>query len=137
MTNKVYAYEGWLHLRDYPPNEGCEECIFLDENKQPSQHDLSYEEPLFEKIGYTAYPSGRTVFARWWSADQKATKEELNEAVVAEALGAAYLDFGARYSEVTGYLWTDNEFKIGGHDMNVELGSLQGKWVHLEIEVQA
>ena len=73
--------------------------------------DIINEEPLFETISSTASPSGRTVFARWWSSDQKATKEELNEAVVAQVLGAAELVFGARYSEVTGYLWTDNELK--------------------------
>jgi hypothetical protein len=133
--SKTHTYQGWLHVRPWPQGEG-EECVFLFENKEPSRHDVLYEEPLFEKIAGSAYPSGRTVFARWWSAEEKATKDELNEAVAAQLLGAAHLKFGAVYSDLTGYLWTDNEFTIGGHDLNKELGALQGKWVILEIEVK-
>ena len=126
MDRKTYTYAGWLFLSGWPRGDGSEEVIFLSD---------SMDEPLFERIQDTAHPNGRTVYVRWWSSDKQATKEELSTEVAANVLGAAQLEFGAHYSEVTGYLWTDNEFKVGGHDLNFELGSLQGKWVHLELDV--
>ena len=124
MNRKTYSYAGWLSLRVWP-RDGSEEVIFLSDS----------DEPLFERIKDTARPNGRTIYVRWWFSDKQASKEELSTEVAENVLGASELEFGARYSEVTGYLWTDNEFKVGGHDLNVELGSLRGKWVHLELDV--
>ena len=38
-----------------------------------------------------------------------------------------------RYSEETGYLWTDEKLEIGGHDILKELYSYIGKYLYLEI----
>jgi hypothetical protein len=37
------------------------------------------------------------------------------------------------YSEITGYLWTDEEIVVGGHDLLDELMTHLGKWLHMEI----
>ncbi len=37
------------------------------------------------------------------------------------------------YSETTGYLWTTEELKVGGHDLLQELYSFRGKYLHMEI----
>ena len=39
------------------------------------------------------------------------------------------------YSELTGYPWTDEWLKIGGHNLIKELESYRDKWAILEIEV--
>jgi hypothetical protein len=126
-NKKTYTYAGWLSLGGWPRGEddGCEECVFLSDS----------DEPLFDRIQDEAHPNGRTVFVRWWWADKEASREELSTEFTMSVLGASKLCFGARYSEATGYLWTDNEFIVGGHDLNTELGSLQGKWVHFELDV--
>jgi hypothetical protein len=37
------------------------------------------------------------------------------------------------YSEITGYLWTDEDFKVGGHDLIARLRGYVGMWLLLEI----
>ena len=48
-------------------------------------------------------------------------------------IGGIEADFNPRYSEITGYLWTDEELNVGGHDLMAELKSNVGKWLILEI----
>ena len=38
------------------------------------------------------------------------------------------------YSEITGYLWTDEVVKIGGHDLLKEFETHLGKYLYMEIE---
>lgn len=40
-----------------------------------------------------------------------------------------------RYSDYTGYLWTEEEFKCGGHDLLKILEGNMGKYIHIEIEL--
>lgn len=35
----------------------------------------------------------------------------------------------------TGYLWTEEEFKCGGHDLLKILEGNMGKYIHIEIEL--
>lgn len=44
------------------------------------------------------------------------------------------IEFGHAYSEITGYLWTDESLVVGGHDLLREINSHTGKFIHLEIE---
>lgn len=41
------------------------------------------------------------------------------------------------YSDLTGYLWTSEDFKIGGHDMLNVLNANFGKYIHIEIDLYA
>ena len=40
-----------------------------------------------------------------------------------------------RYSDYTGYLWTEEAFKVGGHDIPNILHSHMGEYIHMEIEL--
>jgi hypothetical protein len=80
---------------------------------------------------------GKQVTVRYWVTDQKVTREEAQEAFLESVFGAAVVDFHAHYSEITGYLWTDEELNIGGHDLLAELKSHIGKWLILEIDVHS
>jgi hypothetical protein len=59
------------------------------------------------------------------------TQGELVDVTIRVGLGEA--DVGHRYSEITGYLWTDEEIMVGGHDLIEELHDHLGKFCHLEI----
>lgn len=39
-----------------------------------------------------------------------------------------------QYSEITGCLWTDEELKVGGHDLLAELDSYNGKYLVMEVK---
>lgn len=60
---------------------------------------------------------------------------ELEENMTRLSLGED-IDIGYyhHYSDLTGYLWTDENFVIGGHDLRQELASSIGKIVTIVIE---
>lgn len=49
--------------------------------------------------------------------------------------GAGSCSFSHAYSELTGYLWTDESLEVGGHDLLKELDINVNKYLHLEVEV--
>lgn len=77
----------------------------------------------------------KQVTARYWITDRQVSKDEADEAWVGELMGLADCEFYSHYSETTGYLWTDENARIGGHDLIGELKSYAGRWLILEIDV--
>lgn len=116
---KKYEYSGLLSLHSYGE---ADDILFLS----------SIREPVAEELGFI---QGKQVTARYWITDRECTKDEANDCFMKEVMGYGEADFGSRYSECTGYLWTDEELNIGGHDLIEELNSYIGKWLILEIEV--
>ena len=116
MKNKTY--EGLLCHHAYGEAYGI---LFLS----------SVEEPLAEELSWM---SGKNVSVRYWVSDKQGTKEEINEDSMKAIMGLANTKFGARYSELTGYLWTDEKIRVGGHDLLLELNGFVGKWLILEID---
>lgn len=55
------------------------------------------------------------------------------------AKGRRFLEAGQRvryehaYSEITGYLWTNEDLIVGGHDLIAELRTYQGQFAVIEI----
>lgn len=117
---KVLTYQGLLSLHSYGE---ADEILFLSSEREP------LAEVLDDTIG------GKQVTARYWITDTPCTKEEADEDAAERVMGKAATRFGSRYSEMTGYLWTDEEVKIGGHDLIGELKDSAGKWLILEIEI--
>ena len=91
----------------------------------------SIADPLAEELKWM---HGKNVTVRYWLSDVDAEKDSVDEEFLKVMSGYADVEFWARYSEITGYLWTDEELTIGGHDLMWELSSNEGKWLILEIE---
>jgi hypothetical protein len=90
-------------------------------------------EPIAEELEYL---SGEMVTVRYYISDKEATEEELREDFLINTLyGNLESEYGARYSEITGYLWTDDELNIGGHSLLDELESYDGKYICLIVEI--
>jgi hypothetical protein len=79
--------------------------------------------------------SNRQVTVRYWITDEQCSKEEAVESLVMRLHGLAECKFDSHYSELTGYLWTDEEVKVGGHDLIRELESFVGMYLTLEVDV--
>lgn len=74
---------------------------------------------------------------RYWISDKICTREEAEEAFVRTCMGDATVDFRVHCSDLTGYLWTDEELNVGGHDLLKELRSFAGKkWCILEVDAR-
>lgn len=89
--------------------------------------------PLVEIIEQDMYKNGHYLSVRYFIADDVCTKEQIERDWIEVVCGKAEADFCRRYSELTGYLWTDEELKVGGHDLLNELKSYRGKFICLEI----
>lgn len=81
------------------------------------------------------YLSRQVVTLRYYVSDVRQSADELFENFVKTLYGKVEADYGTHYSELTGYLWTDEKLNVGGHDIISELRSHVGKFIHLEIKV--
>ena len=120
METKTYA--GQVSVRDYGDSD---DVLFISSNDDPLAEILERD------------ISGRTVTARYWITEKEASKEEAQESFIRQIMGVAESIFQARYSDITGYLWTDEDIKIGGHDLLGELEGCAGKWLILEIDIHS
>ena len=115
---KTRTYTGLLSLHSWGE---AYDMLFLS----------SLSDPLAEELEWMGR---KTVTVRYWITDKPATKEEAQEDFIGKIVGRAESKFGSHYSELTGYLWTDEDLKVGGHDLIAELRSNVGKWLILEVE---
>ena len=72
--------------------------------------------------------SGKKVWCIWVISNEFITPEKAMMMGVERAIGMARYDMGDRYSDLTGYLWTDDEGKIGGHDLTHVMSCHAGKF---------
>ncbi len=91
-----------------------------------------YDEPLVELLSEI---SEKNVSVRYWISDKELSKNELIESNVRSLSGAGDAEYEARYSDYTGYLWTDQKLEIGGHSLLGELSDYIGKFIYLEIDI--
>jgi len=119
---ETLIYSGGIYLSDH--GEACE-ILFID----------TLDEPIADELQYKI--DGKNVSVRYWITDQKCTKEEAQESFLKTVMGVAECNYCSRYSEITGYLWTDDDLMIGGHDLHEEISSNAGKYLILEIDIHA
>lgn len=92
------------------------------------------DEPLAYQISEAMYEHGRYLSVRYWTSDDELRDDELRERVIRALLGDGDgTRYNDRYSDITGYLWTDEDIVVGGHDLLDELRSHLGQWCLLEI----
>lgn len=114
------TYNGFIKEDNYGEND---DALFIGDSEEP------IAEILEDEI------VGKQVSARYWIADKETTKEQLQEDFIRTISGIGDAEYTSRYSDITGYLWTDEELKIGGHDLLEEIRSYLGKFIYLEIDV--
>lgn len=119
-ANETLTYSGLLSFHSYGE---ADNILFLSSEGDP------FVDVLEDAI------SGKVVTVRYWITDKPVTKEEAQEAFMMQVMGVAVVEFRSHYSEITGYLWTDEDLWIGGHDLAEELRSNVGKWLILEVDV--
>ena len=99
------------------------EALFIGDSEEP------FTEILEDKI------CEKTVSARYWISDTEKTKNQVKEDFIKKISGFADAEYTDNYSEITGYLWTDEELNIGGHNLIAELRANKGKYLHIEIDI--
>jgi Flp pilus assembly secretin CpaC len=78
---------------------------------------------------------GERVTVRYWTSSVPLTREQLEQHTAEVALGVATAQYNMQYSDITGYLWTDEKMRVGGHDLIAELKNAIGMYLYMEVEV--
>jgi hypothetical protein len=123
-VNEKRVYSGWIAEHDLGD---ATDILFLSE----------ISEPLAEALQDDLHRFGDQVSVRYFVSDEKRFLDELQENLVRQIAGDAEADYGSNYSEITGYLWTDEELKVGGHDLLAELRTHKGRYCVLEFTWRA
>lgn len=79
--------------------------------------------------------SGHSVTVRYWVSDQPMTDEQRTEETIRAYTGSLRSEYSVAYSETTGYLWTNEYLKVGGHDLLEELAQYIDKYLHIEVVI--
>ena len=110
---------------------------FIREGSKGENDDALFIGELDEPIAeiFQDEINGKEISVRYWLSDIEKTKEQLQEGFLKKLFGAVDAEYGDVYSDYTGYLWTDENLKIGGHDLLDELQNNIGKFIWLEIDV--
>ena len=125
MSDQVTVrYRGTLALHDHGD---AMDILFLDDAAG------NYDEPLAETIGDDLERHGRYASVRYWTADAPMDDDEMIEGAIRAMLGEADARCRHAYSDITGYLWTDEDINVGGHDLLEELKGQAGRYLLLEI----
>ena len=76
------------------------------------------------------------IFINYYISDIKLTEEEFIKNDLLSLIGGLSFKYQEVYgTEWTGYMWTDEEFKIGGHDLHRELTNHIGKYCFMKIHL--
>ena len=76
------------------------------------------------------------VTVRYWiSSNPLKTVEEADTQTLEQVYGALDAEIEHRYSDITGYLWTDEHFKVGGHDLIPILEAEENYYLLMEVTV--
>lgn len=76
---------------------------------------------------------GNYLSVRYYILGKEFLEEEMLEEFMKYIHGFSEAKYLHHYSEITGYLWTDEDIIIGGHHLIEELSSYKGHFCHLEI----
>lgn len=115
----VFIYSGYLYM-DEDINEN--ETLFISSEKKPISEVLSQ----FTK---------KMITVRYYITNKELNYAEVTEAHLYSICGDIESKYEPLYSEITGYLYTDERLNVGGHNLLDELKSFCGKYLTLVIEV--
>ena len=92
--------------------------------------------PLAEVIQEDMANYGQYLTVRYFLSDRPMSRDALIEALMSTITGCVNAEYQMCYSEITGYLYTNEEVMVGGHDLLGELRQHVGEWLDLEIVYQ-
>lgn len=120
MSDKTVIFDG--RIREADCGEALDVLMLGDAN---------LAEAFAEALGERR----QQVSVRYWISPEPLTQEQRTDAEVRIATGEGYAEFISRYSDATGYLWTDVELTVGGHDLDAEIRRFLGSWCRLELVI--
>lgn len=78
----------------------------------------------------------KEVYIRYYITDEFIPTEKIEENFIKKISGIVDATIYPVYSDITGYLWTEEKIKINGHDLFEEIDNYEGKYLDMVIEVK-
>lgn len=117
----VITYAGQIDVRDHGE---AFDVVFVGDG----------DDPFAERFSDDLESHGRYVTVRYHITERQHPVEELEENLIRRLAGAADANYADHYSDITGYLWTDEDLNIGGHDLLDELRDGDGRYLLMIVE---
>lgn len=77
----------------------------------------------------------KQVSISYYISDKPLTRKELEKQHIDKIMGIVDASCYPVYSDVTGYLWTEEDCKIGGHNLLEEINNYEGKYIDMQIVI--
>ncbi len=128
-TKHIYTGRIRLHEESY---DGPDDVLFV----LPADYDGWYDddETLASQIEEHIKAHGPYLSVQYFVSDVALNADDLQVAWLDRLEGIGDADYTVHWSDYTGYLWTDEEIKVGGHNLLEELKSHKNQYLYLEIE---
>ena len=94
-------------------------------------HGFAFSKEMESRCGWL----DRYASIQMLTGDTPIDMDHIDETKIVSMEGITESEYYHRYSDYTGYLWTEEEFKCGGHDLLKILERNMGKYIHIEIEL--
>ena len=78
----------------------------------------------------------KEVYIKYYVVDEYLPTEKIEENFIKKISGAVDATIYPVYSDITGYLWTEEKIRINGHDLFEEINNYEGKYLDMVIEVK-
>lgn len=117
------------------------ETIGVVVRQQVKRLNGTVEEAIVDSFPFTKRMADDCDWARHFvniqmlTGDSPIDMDHIDETKVVSMIGDVKSHYYHRYSEISGYLWTEEVFKCGGHDLKQILESHHGEYIHIEIEL--
>lgn len=79
--------------------------------------------------------SGSKVNVCYYVSDKEISLEDVQSEYILKTLGLCEADCKHHYSEITGYLYSTEEFIVGGHNLLSMLTRHEGEYINLVVEI--
>jgi hypothetical protein len=128
--SETKIYKGWVTLQDRGESDNL---VCLDDSPACGRPNSDNSIVLAETIAEDLEQNGRFATIRYFVSTIPRTLDELTEDLWKKLYGDVDAEFHVHYSDITGYLWTDEELHVGGHDLLREIHSYMRSWMLLEV----
>ena len=124
---KKYRLTGYLNYNGILGDS--DSCLAVSENSEVFKDNLVISEFFENEL------NGKQIRLNYFISDKEIPREGLEEQYLKKISGLVDASIYPVYSDVTGYLWTEENCVVGGHNLYEELSNYVGKYLDMAIEV--
>ena len=124
MNDNIIYLRGKINFNGYLTGD-ADDCTAI----QTEDKNIIFAEFFEENL------NNKQVSISYYISDKPLAREELEKQHIDKIMGIVESSCYPVYSDVTGYLWTEEECKVGGHNILNEINNYEGKYIDMQIVI--